>query len=219
MLKLNNICVRNTLVNLNLSVSKGEFVLIAGANGTGKTTLFKVISGEIAPSSGSAFIDGTDVTGVSKHKRSKYISSVLQNPKAGTIGEMTILENINLAYMRGNKNKVSKRNIDYFKEKLSMLNMNLESRLDEYVNNLSGGQRQALSLIMAIVANYELLLLDEITAALDPVTSDMVMELVNKIVLHEKKTCLLITHNARYINAFGDRTLNMNNGKLDFLPN
>ncbi|MDR0744859.1 MAG: ATP-binding cassette domain-containing protein [Holosporales bacterium] len=213
MLKLDNICVRSTLKNLSLTVNTGEFVLIVGANGTGKTTLFNTISGTIFPAKGTIYIDETDITKMPQHKRSRMVSSVIQDPTVGTIGEMSILENLSLAHMRGGK-KVLKKDIEYFRERLTILEMNLENRLEEYVKNLSGGQRQALSLVMATITDYDVLLLDEITAALDPKTSDIVMKIASKIVLQENKTCLLITHNSRYINSHTHRILRMIDGKL-----
>ncbi|GHT89409.1 ABC transporter ATP-binding protein [Alphaproteobacteria bacterium] len=214
LLQLNDICVKNILKNLTLNVKKGEFVLIVGANGAGKTTLFNTISGASSPNNGSVFINGRDITLLDRHKRSAQISSVLQDPRAGTIAEMTIFENLKLAYLRNRCIKKYRKIVEYFKEKLSLIGLNLENRMNEYVRNLSGGQRQALSLVMATVGDYELLLLDEITAALDTRTSDMVMEITSKIVANEKKTCLAITHDQSHMNLFGDRTLKMENGQL-----
>jgi putative ABC transport system ATP-binding protein len=214
MLNLINISFKNILKNLTLTVRPGEFLVIVGANGTGKTTLFNVISGAVSPKSGRIIVNGEDITNIPQYKRSRRISSVVQDPKMGTIGEMTILENMNMAYMRRKGKKTSKKIVDYFREKLSILEINLENRMNEYVKNLSGGQRQALSLVMATLTDYDLLLLDELTAALDPKTSDMVMEMTNKIVSHENKTCLLITHNTKYMSSFGDRTLEMKDGAL-----
>lgn len=216
MLELKNIFVKNILKNLNVKIEKGEIILIIGGNGAGKTTLFNVISGEIKPESGEIFINDRDIKNISQHKRTLLISSVLQDPKYGTIENMTILENLNIAYMRGKKRSiVIPRNLkNYFKNRLQILEMNLENRLTDYVKNLSGGQRQALSLIMATLSEYEILLLDEITAALDPRTSDLVMELTDRLVKTDKKTCLLITHNTKYIKKFGDRTMIMENGRL-----
>ncbi|MDR3030823.1 MAG: ATP-binding cassette domain-containing protein [Holosporales bacterium] len=214
MLKLIEISVRDIFKNLSLSISRGEFVLITGSNGVGKTTLFNAISGAISVKKGKIILNDNDITNLPQHKRSTMISSVLQDPRLGTVGEMTILENLNISYMRRKYKRISKNVVDYFREKLSILGMNLENRLNEYAKNLSGGQRQLLSLVMATISDYELLLLDEITASLDPKTSDTVMEMTNKIIAQEKKTCFLITHNTKYINNFGTRTLKMIDGKL-----
>ncbi|MDR1475749.1 MAG: ATP-binding cassette domain-containing protein [Holosporales bacterium] len=213
MLKLNNIFVGNILRNLNLVIDRGECVLITGENGAGKTTLFNTISGIIKLDSGNIILNGQDITNFPYYKRAYWISSVLQDPKAGTIGEMTILENLHLASIRTNDK--SKKSIDFFREKLSVLEMNLENRLEEKVKNLSGGQRQALSLIMATSADYELLLLDEITASLDPKNSDTIMKLVEKIICEERKTCLIISHDTNYIGSFKGNMMRLNNGKVE----
>jgi putative ABC transport system ATP-binding protein len=206
------------LKNLDLEVALGEFVLIIGANGTGKTTLFNVISGALPIENGIISLNGIDITDTPRHVRARRISSVIQDPRRGTIGEMSILENLRLAYNRsevkGEHNLSAKKKIEYFKEKLSIINMNLEDRLDEYVGNLSGGQRQALSLIMATITGYDLLLLDEITASLDSKMADTVMTITNDIVKKEQKTCLLITHNTKHIDMYGTRILKMKDGKL-----
>jgi len=214
MLTLNNIYVGKILEDINLHVEEGEFVLVVGPNGAGKTTLFNVISGRIFPSSGSISIAEQDVTRLPQHKRSSLVSSVLQNPRMGTINNMTILENLSLAYIRTENRKITPKTVAYFKEKLSILGMNLENRIEEYAKNLSGGQRQALCMIMAIIADYKVLLLDEVTSALDPSSSDMIVEIINKIVSMEKKTCLLITHNLQQMKNLGNRTLLIKEGKL-----
>ncbi|MDR1333569.1 MAG: ATP-binding cassette domain-containing protein [Holosporales bacterium] len=214
MLKLSKICVRDTLRYLDLSVAEGERVLVIGGNGTGKSTLFGVISGRVKPDSGSIVVDGLDMTTIPECRRTHVISSVLQDVKAGMIEEMTILENIRLAYMRTGSNKVSREHIETFKDKLSTFGMNLENRPREYVKNLSGGERQALSIVMATSADYKLLLLDEVTSALSQKMSELVMSSIDKITSAEKKTCLMITHDMRYVNSFGDRTLEMKDGVL-----
>ncbi|MDR1907875.1 MAG: ATP-binding cassette domain-containing protein [Holosporales bacterium] len=214
MLSLSNVSVRNTLNDLTLTVKSDEFVLIVGANGAGKTTLFNVISGEIKPRSGKILFKNMDITDTPQHKRTKWIASVLQDPRLGTVGEMTILENLSLAYIRNGYKKLTGSTIAFFKDKLRILEMNLENRLYEQTRNLSGGQRQALSLIMATITDYDLLLLDEITASLDPKNSSMVMKIAEKIVALEKKACMLITHNTKHIESFGSRILEMRNGGL-----
>ncbi len=201
MLQLSNIYIRNTLKGLNLTISKGEFVFIIGANGAGKTTLFNIISGCERPASGKVLIKNKDISLLPQYKRANWISSVLQDPKIGTVGEMTLLENLTVSYNRGKKrNLYVKNKRDFFQRKLSAFNLGLENRLDEYVGDLSGGQRQVLSLIMATMTNYDILLLDEITSALDPTAANSVIEATKKIVLSEKKTCLFITHDMQHIN-------------------
>jgi putative ABC transport system ATP-binding protein len=211
---MHNIHVRDTLKNLNLDVALGEFVLIVGANGTGKTTLFNVISGALPVENGTIILNGVDITNTPRHIRARRISNVLQDPRRGTIGEMSILENLRLAYNRSENDIPIESKINYFKEKLSTVNMGLEDRLDDYVGNLSGGQRQALSLVMATITDYDILLLDEITASLDPRMADTVMTITNDIVKQEQKTCLLITHNTKHIDMYGTRILKMKDGQL-----
>lgn len=197
MLKLENICYKNILRNINLEVKNGEFVYVTGDNGAGKTTLFNIISGILKPTSGRVLIDGRDISKMCLRERTGLIANVLQDPRQGTIAEMTIFENINIAYRRGSRRYCSvapSKLWNYFKEKLSILNMGLENRLNEYAGNLSGGQRQALSLIMATISDYEVLLLDEITAALDQKTSKLVMNIAHNIAKQDNKVCLAITH-------------------------
>lgn len=227
MLKLQNIDValgqgttleRCILDNLNLEVKTGEFVLLLGNNGAGKTTLFNVISGSIAPTKGTIHVGSEIVTDWPAHKRSPLISKVLQDPRIATIGQMTIEENLNFAYYRGKKRSLSFSNTpkkkSFFQEKLGLLGMGLENRLGEMAGNLSGGQRQALSLIMAIMAESKILLLDEITAALDPQMAETIMELTEKIVREEKRTTLMITHNLDHAAKYGDRVLHLKEGKI-----
>jgi putative ABC transport system ATP-binding protein len=209
-----DINVRDTLRDLQLSVAHGEFVLIIGANGTGKSTLFNAISGRIGIKSGSIILGGREISRMPQHGRSRMIASVLQEPRVGTIGEMTVFENLSIAYMRSGYKKISKSVVSDFRDRLSILGMNLENRFDEYVKNLSGGQRQLLSLVMATSSKYDLLLLDEMTAALDPKSSDIVIKLTDRIVSMEKKACILITHNMEHMQRIGDRVLEMKDGKL-----
>jgi putative ABC transport system ATP-binding protein len=195
-------------------VEQNEFVLIVGANGAGKTTLFNVISGAAKPRSGKVFFKNTDITDVAQYKRAKWISCVLQDPRQGTVGEMTILENLSVSYMRNGCKNINSATVEFFKQKLSVLGMNLETRLHERARDLSGGQRQALSIIMATITDYDVLLLDEITSSLDKKNSSMVMKIAEKIVAMEKKACVLITHDSNYIKSSNNRVLEMRNGNL-----
>jgi putative ABC transport system ATP-binding protein len=218
MLKMKNINVRDTLKDLNLTIKKGEFVLVIGENGAGKTTLFNTISGNIRPKSGTILIDGTDVTDMPQCDRAGLVSNVFQDPKIGTISTMTLRENLNMAYLRG-KSKTfaisdSSERDDLYKEKLKILNMKLEERLDDYAGDLSGGQRQALSIVMSTISDAKLLLLDEITAALDRKSSENILRIVDEIIRQEKKTCLMITHNADHVERLGNRVLFLKEGKL-----
>jgi len=218
MLKMKNINVGNVLTDLNLTVNKNEFVLVIGDNGAGKTTLFNAISGNAKPRSGTIMIDNRDVTNMPPYERAAVVANVFQDPKIGTVGSMTIRENLNLAYMRGKKRTLSICNSEerdkLYREKLRTLDMGLENRLTDLVENLSGGQRQALSIIMSLITDSKILLLDEITAALDVKTSDRIMEIIDENIRRQKKTCLMITHNVKQIDRLGDRVLVLRNGKV-----
>lgn len=209
---------RLILNNLNLTVQTGEFIVIVGSNGTGKSTMFNIISGYLTPDQGNILLDNYDITKMPTNKRAALISKVMQDPKAGTMANMTIFENMALSFMRGKsrwfKPYDTAKQRQLFKEKLKSLNMDLENRLDELVGNLSGGQRQALNLIMAIIADSKVLLLDEITAALDPKTAEKVMQIAAKIVSEEKRTTIMITHNMAHAVHYGDRTLQLADGHI-----
>lgn len=227
MLKLNNINVtlnqdtnneRTILKDLSFEVSEGEFIIILGGNGAGKSTLFNVISGFMQPESGSVWINKKNVTFKKHIQRASFIAKVMQDPKVGTMENMSIEENMSFAYKRGksrllSQHLTSKRRALY-REKLAILGMGLENRLEELVAHLSGGQRQALSLIMAIMSDSKILLLDEMTAALDPKMAEKVMHITNKIVTEEKRTTLMITHNLAHALEYGDRILILNDGKI-----
>ncbi len=207
---------RKVLSKLNLSVKEGEFTVVIGGNGAGKSTMFNVISGFIKADSGKISISGQDITATSQIYRAKLVSKVMQDPKIGTIEKMTILENMAFALKRGQKRGLAlfadKYRIERFKEKLRILNIGLENRLYDLVSNLSGGQRQALSIVMAMLQESNILLLDEITAALDPASSEAVMELTNRVVRGQKLTCIMITHNMSHAIKYGDRLLLLKNG-------
>jgi putative ABC transport system ATP-binding protein len=206
------------LQQLNLTINQGELIIIIGRNGTGKSTVFNVISGTIIPNNGQIMLDNRDITFTPPHKRSLHIAKVIQDPKIGTIENMTILENMAFAYQRGTCRRLqlynNAKNKKLFQDKLATLNMGLENRLDMLVANLSGGQRQALSLIMAILANSKVLLLDEITAALDPKVAEDIMQLAMHIIAEEKLTTIMITHNMTHALQYGDRILLLANGKF-----
>ncbi|MDR2416553.1 MAG: ATP-binding cassette domain-containing protein [Holosporales bacterium] len=218
MLQLIDITAGIVLKSINLKVNKDEFVLIVGDNGAGKTTLFNTISGSIKPRKGKILIAGQDVTDASQHARASVIANVFQDPKIGTIGNMTLRENLNIAYKRGTPRTFSVSNARkrdaMYKEKLQILNMNLENRLDDYVKDLSGGQRQALSVIMATLSDAKILLLDEITAALDRQTAETLLRFIEETIIQEKKTCLMITHDTNHIERLGDKVMTLRNGQL-----
>lgn len=200
----------------NFKVENGEFVSVIGSNGSGKTTLLNLICGSLSPDDGKILFDGKDITSVSEYKRAKMIGRVFQDPKAGTCPDLTILENMALA---DNKNKafdlgkcVNKKRIEYYRTLLEQCNMGLENRLGVQVGTLSGGQRQALALIIANMTDLELLILDEHIAALDPKSSETVMELTDRLVKKHKITTLMVTHNLRFAVEYGSRLVMMHEG-------
>ncbi len=211
MLQLKNINFSTILHNVNLQVADGEFVIIIGSNGSGKSTLFNIISGYMRPDSGSIMLANKDVTWHAQDKRATSVAIVMQDPRLGTMADMTIEENLSFAYMRGQKRGLQLHNTaqlrSLFQDKLAILGMGLENRLDDLVGILSGGQRQALSLVMAIIVDYKILLLDEITAALDPKSAETVMNITAKLVREEKRTAIMITHDMQHAARYGDRTL------------
>ena len=228
MLKLENIHLtfnpgtvneKKALEGLNLQLEKGDFVTILGSNGTGKSTLFNTIAGTYRPDSGKVYLDGKDITSLPDYKRSKDIGRLFQDPLKGTAPNMTIEENLALAYLRANHatspfSMISKKDRAEFREKLSMLGLGLEDRMNQPVGLLSGGQRQALTLLMATLVTPKILLLDEHTAALDPGPAEVVLELTKKIVAENGITCLMITHNLASSLELGNRTIMMRSGRI-----
>lgn len=202
----------------NLEVKDGEFAGIIGSNGSGKTTLLNIISGNIKPDSGSVVLGGRDITKQKSFKRYSNIGRVFQNPAMGTCSSMTIWENLSVADNKGKPFGLSfglnKKRKDFYREQLSQLGMGLEDRMETPAGTLSGGQRQALALIMATMNTPKLLLLDEHTAALDPKSSDIVMELTEKVVYEKKITTLMVTHNLRHAVKYGTRTIMMHDGGI-----
>ncbi|MCR4682022.1 MAG: ATP-binding cassette domain-containing protein [Clostridiales bacterium] len=203
--------------SLSLNVARGEFVTIIGANGAGKSTLFNIIAGTVAPDSGRVVLGGEDITFTPVHIRSKNIGRLFQDPMKGTAPGLSIEENLALAAGRGGWfSHISRADRESFRERLAMLGMGLEERMKQPVGLLSGGQRQALSLMMATFNPPKLLLLDEHTAALDPATAEKVMEITKRTVVEGGLTCLMITHNMSAALEFGDRTLMMDRGRIIF---
>ena len=207
------------LKNLSLHLEKGDFVTILGSNGAGKSTLFNAIAGTFTVDSGSIRLDGANITNQPDYKRSKYIGRMFQDPLKGTAPSMTIEENLALAYMRASSSHspfsmITKADRADFRERLSQLELGLEDRMNHPVGLLSGGQRQALTLLMATLVTPKLLLLDEHTAALDPATAEKVLELTQKIVAENNITCLMITHNVSSALQLGNRTIMMKDGSI-----
>lgn len=198
---------------LNLKINKSEFVVIIGDNGAGKSSLINLISGNLFCLSGQILIDGMDFSNKKNFERSKYISHVFQDFRAGTNGLMSVRENLSLALNKNNINlfrrAIKKENDDLFK---NMIDLDLNKKVDE----LSGGQRQKLSLIMAIINKPKILLLDEHTAALDPVAAKEIMEFTNKIIKENNLTALMVTHNLKMSAEYGDRLIFMRDGKIKF---
>lgn len=208
------------LQHMNLHLKPGDFMTVIGSNGAGKSTLMNLISGKMIPDVGNVVIDGKDVTTVKEFKRSKLIGRVFQDPMAGTAPAMTIEENLAIAYSRtvsrGLKRGVTKARRDFFKEKLETLHLGLENRLQAKVGLLSGGERQALSLLMATFTEPKILLLDEHTAALDPSRAELITALTKEIVETYKLTTLMVTHNMQQALDLGNRLIMMDKGQIIF---
>lgn len=208
------------LTNINLELVKGDFVTIIGSNGAGKSTLMNMVSGKLTPDIGEIIIDGKSVTTLSEHKRAIHIGRVFQDPMAGTAPNMTIEENMAIANNRNKKRGlrfgVTKKRKDFFKEKLETLHLGLENRLNAKVGLLSGGERQALSLLMATFTEPKILLLDEHTAALDPSRAELITNLTKSIVEEYGLTTLMVTHNMQQALDLGNRLIMMDKGQIIF---
>lgn len=206
------------LNNLSLTLNDGDFVTVIGGNGAGKSTLLNAVAGVFLVDSGNIIIDNQDVTKLPEYKRSKYIGRVFQDPMTGTAADMWIEENMALAMQRGKKRGLSwsikAKDRDTFKELLKKLDLGLENRLSTKVGLLSGGQRQAITLLMASMNSPKLLLLDEHTAALDPKTAAKVLEITTEIVEENNLTTLMITHNMKDAITYGNRLIMMHEGKI-----
>ena len=209
---------KTILHDLNLKLHDGDFVTLLGTNGAGKSTLLNVINGSLKPSTGQIILDETDITNLFEVKRAKAIAQVFQDPKMGTAPRMTVAENLLLATKRGQhrglKLRGLERHMEEFMEKTAQLPNGLSERLNTFVGNLSGGQRQTLSFLMATIRQPKLLLLDEHTAALDPNTSKNLLELTNDVVTKKQITCIMITHQLRDALKYGNRTIVLNSGKI-----
>ncbi|MEE0867078.1 MAG: ABC transporter ATP-binding protein [Clostridia bacterium] len=209
---------KHVLNDLNLKLNDGDFVTVIGGNGAGKSTMLNAICGVWKVDSGSVIIDGKDVTSMPEHKRAKFLGRVFQDPMMGTAANMNIDENLALAYRRGKTRGLSwgitKEEKKIFKNLLSKLELGLENRLSDKVGLLSGGQRQAVTLLMASMLNPKLLLLDEHTAALDPKTAAKVLSITDEIVRENNLTTLMITHNMQHAIDYGNRLVMMNHGQI-----
>ncbi len=210
---VNEMCLFN---DFNMKIEDGQFVSIVGSNGSGKTSLLNIICGSIPINSGDIIVNGKDITKMKEHVRHKKIGRVFQNPAIGTCPSMTILENMSIADNKGKAFDlhpgINRKRKNEYREMLSELNLGLEDKMDIKVGSLSGGQRQAMALLMATLTPIEFLILDEHTAALDPKTAEIIMQLTGKIVSEKKITTMMVTHNLRYAIEYGDRLVMMHQG-------
>ena len=231
MLNLNNISItfnantpdeNKALQNINLDIKKGDFITVIGSNGAGKSTLYNVIAGTLKPTTGSILLTGEDgvqknITNDAEFKRARYIGRIFQNPLLGTAGKMSLEDNMMICYKKGFKGlKISLNNKmrNFFRDQLKVLNMGLEGRLSDNVDQFSGGQRQALTLLMAVMSKPSLLLLDEHTAALDPTNAAIVMELTRRFAQEYNLTVMMVTHNMQHALDYGNRLIMMNKGQI-----
>lgn len=210
---------KRAISDLSLRLADGEFATIVGSNGAGKSTLFNAIAGVFYVNAGTITLDGRDITFLPSYQRSRRIGHLFQDPLKGTAPHMTIEENLAVAYLRSSNRhvlfgRVTRRDRDFFRDALAQLDMGLEDRMNTPVGLLSGGQRQALTLLMATMVPPQLLLLDEHTAALDPATAEKVLDLTRRVVAESHITCLMVTHNMHQALELGNRTLMMADGHI-----
>ena len=204
--------------NFNLSIKDGEFVSVVGSNGSGKTSMLNIICGSIPIEGGEILINGEKINGLGEYKRYRKIGRVYQNPSMGTCPNLTMLQNLSLADNKGKRFGLTKgtnyKRKDYYRDQLSTLGLGLENKMDIKLGALSGGQRQAVALVMATLTPIDFLILDEHTAALDPKTAEKIMELTDTIVKEKNLTAIMVTHNLRYAVEYGDRLLMMDKGHV-----
>ncbi|MBR2020187.1 MAG: ABC transporter ATP-binding protein [Clostridia bacterium] len=204
--------------DLSLTLNDGDFVTVIGGNGAGKSTMLNLVAGAYTVDGGSILIDGEDVTNLPEHKRAKYMGRVFQDPRTGTASDMWVEENMSIADSRGHKRglrwAITGRDRERYKEQLKLLSLGLENRLSTKMGLLSGGQRQAVTLLMATMKKPKLLLLDEHTAALDPKTAAKVLEITDQLIRENHLTALMVTHNMRDAIAHGNRLIMMHAGRI-----
>jgi putative ABC transport system ATP-binding protein len=204
--------------NFNLKILKNDFIIVVGSNGSGKSTLLNLLAGTVFADEGSIYLDKLDISKYKEYKRSAWIARIFQNPLAGTAPELSILENFRLASLRTKRKGLTIGTGDKFKslvkEKVKVLNLGLENKITLSMGNLSGGQRQALTLLMAIMDDTKLLLLDEPTAALDPRTSITIMDLAAKVIKEFDLTALLVTHQIKDVVSYGNRVIQLKEGQI-----
>lgn len=209
---------KKVLKGINLELNEGDFVTVIGGNGAGKSTILNMIAGVYEPDQGSIILDGVNITKLAEHRRAKYLGRVFQDPMMGTAANMEIEENLALAFRRGKRRGlrwgITKQEKTQYKEKLNILGLGLENRMSSKVGLLSGGQRQALTLLMATLQNPKLLLLDEHTAALDPKTAAKVLEITDQMIRNNGLTALMVTHNMKDAIQYGNRLIMMYDGNI-----
>jgi putative tryptophan/tyrosine transport system ATP-binding protein len=228
MIELNNVSMlfnpgtvnENLAINdISLKVKEGDFITVIGSNGAGKSTLFNLIAGTIIPSQGSILASGRDITREPEYRRARYIGRIFQNPLLGTASNMSLEDNMMITFRKGFKwlkRSLNNKMRDFFRSELVQLKMGLEDRMKENLAMFSGGQRQALTLLMMVLSKPELILLDEHTAALDPKNAQIVLELTNKFIKEYNLTSMMITHNMTHAIEFGNRLLMMDKGEIIF---
>lgn len=209
----------HALKNINLEINKGDFITVIGSNGAGKSTLYNAIAGTLMPESGRIFLDeeNREITFEKEYKRARYIGRIFQNPLLGTAGKMSLEDNMMICSKKGWKGlriSLTGKMREYFRSQLKILDMGLENRLNDNVNQFSGGQRQALTLLMAVMSKPDLLLLDEHTAALDPTNADIVMKLTRQFAEEYNLTVMMVTHNMKHALEYGNRLLMMDGGEI-----
>ena len=208
----------NAINDINLHINEKDFVVVVGSNGSGKTTLLNLIAGSILPGRGNIYIDNNDISGLHDYQRSKWIARVFQNPLSGTAPDLSILDNFRLAAIRTKRKGLSigvnEQFIQQVKERIAMLGMGLENKTAQLMGALSGGQRQALTLLMSVMDNCEVLLLDEPTAALDPRSAEVVIHTADRLTKDFELTTILITHNLKEAFTYGNRIIQMAEGKI-----
>jgi len=204
--------------DFSLTVEEGQFVAIVGGNGSGKTSLLNIICGSIPAEKGDVLVGGKSISTLKDYQRYATMGRVYQDPSLGTCPDLTMLENLSLADNKGKPfnltRGVNRKRIDYYKQELASLGLGLEDKLNVRMGSLSGGQRQAVALLMATMTPLRFLILDEHTAALDPKTAEVIMKLTDKVVREKHLTAMMVTHNLRYAVEYGDRILMMNQGKI-----
>lgn len=209
----------HALKNINLEINKGDFITVIGSNGAGKSTLYNAIAGTLMPESGRIFLDeeNREITFEKEYKRARYIGRIFQNPLLGTAGKMSLEDNMMICSKKGWKGlriSLTGKMREYFRSQLKILDMGLENRLNDNVNQFSGGQRQALTLLMAVMSKPDLLLLDEHTAALDPTNADIVMKLTRQFAEEYNLTVMMVTHNMKHALEYGNHLLMMDGGEI-----